>query len=137
MANGRTGILRAEFGCVPTLDQAGVVGVRRQRCFLCRLLVGSDDLAHRLMKAQAEDLDKEVDGVAGLVTLGPVPVAVFDYETGEGGQKEIAPSLFEQLESALLEQRPERCQAGGADLLTRPARLRGVGCQSLCASEAG
>jgi hypothetical protein len=28
------------------------------------------DLAHRVMETQAQDLDEEVDGVAGPVTLG-------------------------------------------------------------------
>jgi hypothetical protein len=33
---------------------------------------------HGLVEAQAEDLNKEVNGVSGPVTLGPAPVAVAD-----------------------------------------------------------
>ena len=73
------------------------------------------------MEGQAEDLDVEVDGVAGQVAFGPAPVAVFDDEAGIGGQNEIARLACDELESALLEQRDQRGEAGGADLLARPA----------------
>ena len=41
------------------------------------------------MEGQAEDLDVEVDGVAGELAFGPAPVAVFDDEAGIGGQNEV------------------------------------------------
>ena len=57
-------------------------------------------MAHGVVEGQAEDLDKEVDGVAGEVVLGPAsawlrrgrpaPVAVLEDEAGIGGQNEIA-----------------------------------------------
>jgi hypothetical protein len=50
-------------------------------------------------------LHKEVDGIACFVPLRPTPIAVLNDETGEGGQNEIAPSLFEQLNAALLERK--------------------------------
>ena len=59
---------------------------------------GAGDLAHGVVEGQAEDLDKEVDGVAGQIALGPAPVAVFDDEAGEGGQNEVAGLLFDELE---------------------------------------
>ena len=71
----------------------------------------------------AEDLDVEVDGVAGEVAFGPAPVTVFDDEAGIGGQNIIAGRLGNELKSALLEQRHQRCQPGGADLFARPPVL--------------
>jgi hypothetical protein len=55
------------------------------------------------VEGQAEDLDAEVNGVAGEVAFRPAPVAVFDDETGKGGQNEIAGVLGEDLQFALLE----------------------------------
>ena len=63
----------------------------------------------------------EVDGVAREVALGPAPVTILDEETGKGGQKVVAAPVFEQLEVPFLEQRQERSQSGGADLLASPA----------------
>ena len=80
------------------------------------------DLAHGVVEGQAEDLDVEVDGVAGEIAFGPAPVAVFDDEAGIGGQNKIAGLACDELESALLEQRNQRGQPGGADLFARPAR---------------
>ena len=62
----------------------------------------------------------EVDGVAREVALGPAPVTILDEETGKGGQKVVAAPVFEQLEVPFLEQRQERSQSGGADLLASP-----------------
>ena len=42
-----------------------------------------------VVEVHFEDLDKEVDGVAGEVALGPAPAAFFDNETGKGGQLEV------------------------------------------------
>ena len=75
------------------------------------------------MEGEAQDLDEEVDGVAGFIPLRPTPVAVFDNEAGKGREKEIARFLFHQLESALLEQWNQRGQSGGADLFACPPRL--------------
>ena len=83
-------------------------------------------MTHGVVEAQAEDLDEEVDGVARHVLLRPAPVEVFEDETWEGGQNEIARLLFDELEAAFLEQWQERRLAGGADLLAGPFR-RGVG----------
>ena len=47
-------------------------------------------MAHGVVEGQAEDLDVEVNGVAGQIAFGPAPVAVFDDETGVGGQNKIA-----------------------------------------------
>lgn len=45
-----------------------------------RLALGSHagDLAHGVVEGKAEDLEVEVDGVAGEVAFGPAPVAVFE-----------------------------------------------------------
>ena len=78
------------------------------------------DLAHGIVEGQAEHLDMEVNGVAGQIAFGPAPVAVFDDETGIGGQNKIAGRARNDLETALLEQRQQRREPGGADLLARP-----------------
>ena len=41
-------------------------------------------MAHGVVEGEAQDLDEEVDRVAGQVALGPAPITVFDDETGEG-----------------------------------------------------
>ena len=91
------------------------------------------------MEGEAEDLDVEVDGVACKVSLGPAPVAVFDEETGIGGQNKIARLLFDDLVSAFLEQGKQRCQPCGADLRALPAEspvvcIRGAVDHSLSSS---
>ena len=55
-------------------------------------LLRSKDLAHGVVEGQAEDLDAEVDGVAGQIAFGPAPVAVFDDEAGIGGQNKLPAS---------------------------------------------
>ena len=35
------------------------------------------------MEGQAEDLDMEVNGIAGQIALGPAPVTVFDHKDQE------------------------------------------------------
>ena len=50
------------------------------------------DLAHGVVEGQAEDLDEEVDGVAGQIAFRPAPVAVFDDEAGIGGQGKLPAS---------------------------------------------
>ncbi len=82
----------------------------------------SIDLAHGVVEGQAEDLDMEVNGVAGEVSLGPAPIAVFYDQAGIGGQNEIARLACDEFEAPLLQERNQRGQPGGADLLARPAR---------------
>ncbi len=83
-----------------------------------RLCAG--DLAHGIVEGQAEHLDVEVNGVAGEIPFRPAPVAVFDDEAGIGGQNKIAGLARDELESALLQQRHQRREPGGADLFARP-----------------
>jgi len=47
-------------------------------------------VAHGLGKGQTQDLDEEVDGVAGPVAFGPAPIAVFGDQAGNGGQDQVA-----------------------------------------------
>ena len=47
--------------------------------------LGSGDLAHGIVEGKAQDLDKEVDGVAGQIALWPAPVAVFEQQAWVGG----------------------------------------------------
>ena len=49
-----------------------------------------DDGSHRLVEANAQDVDEEVNGVALQVALRPPPVAFLDDETGVGDQFKIA-----------------------------------------------
>ena len=56
------------------------------------------------MEGQTEDLHEEVDGVTGLVALGPAPVTVFDDETGEGGYAKVVGGQFDQYETPLCEE---------------------------------
>jgi hypothetical protein len=62
------------------------------------------DLAHRLVEAQAEHLNEEVDGVASLVARRPTPIGPFDSETRKGREDEVAGVAFEQLHAAFLQQ---------------------------------
>ncbi len=64
------------------------------------MVSGAGEFAHGVVEGQAQDLGAEVDGVAGEVTLGPTPVAVFDDETGEGGHQEVAAAGFDESEPA-------------------------------------
>jgi len=81
------------------------------------------DVPHGVVEGQAEDLDMEVNGVAGEVALRPAPVAVFDDEAGIRWQNIIAGFARDELESALLEQRNQRNDPGGADLLATPSLI--------------
>ena len=73
------------------------------------------------MEGQAEHLDVEVNGVAGEVAFWPAPIAVFDDQAGIGRQNKIACVPRNEFKSALLEQRDQRGNAGGADLFAGPA----------------
>jgi hypothetical protein len=77
---------------------------------------GAGDLAHGIVEGMAEDLDVEVNGIAGEIPFWPAPVTVFDDETGIGGQNKIARLAGDELESVLLQQRHQRREPGGADL---------------------
>jgi hypothetical protein len=79
------------------------------------------DLAHGVVKGQAKDLDKEVDGVACQLSLRPAPVAVFDDDAGMCGQFEVARLPGDELESAFLQKRNQEGDAGGTDLVAAPA----------------
>jgi hypothetical protein len=84
----------------------------------------------------------EVNGVTGQIALRPAPVAVFDDQTGIGGQGKVVRLAYDQLESALLQEWHQRGQPGGADLFARPTRPRvcagfRVGCHSLSSSGVG
>jgi len=74
------------------------------------------DLAHGVVEGQAEDLEVEVNGIAGKIAFRPAPVAVFDDETGISWQNKIAGLARDDLEAALLQQRNQRGQPGRADL---------------------
>ena len=66
------------FSFAAKVGRAGVVELRRQGpvfplsppCLCAR------DFSHGVVEAQAQDLDEEVDGVAGQLALGPPPVTV-------------------------------------------------------------
>ncbi len=81
------------------------------------------DLAHGVVEGQAEDLDVEVNSIAGEVSFRPAPVAVFDDKTGIGGQNKITGLARDDLESAFFQQRHQWCEPGGADLLARPPNI--------------
>ncbi len=63
----------------------------------------SGDLAHGVVEVHSQNLNKEVDGIASQVALGPAPVAVLDDEAGKDGQLEIARLLFDE--------KVKRCQS--------------------------
>ena len=50
------------------------------------VVLDAGDLVHGIMEGQTENLNVEVNRIAGKVALGRAPVAVFDNETGIGGQ---------------------------------------------------
>ena len=100
-------------------------------------ILGLGDVVHGVVEGEAEDLDVEVNGIAGEVALRPAPVTVFDDEAGIGGQNKIARLPCAEFQSALLKQRHQRNDAGSADLLARPSGFRRVVGHSLCANEVG
>ena len=82
------------------------------------------DLAHGVVEGQSQDLDMEVNGVAGQVALRPTPGTVCDDQAGIGGQNKIARLPFDEFQSAMPEQRHQWGDAGGADLFPRPPWFR-------------
>jgi hypothetical protein len=61
-----------------TLRRGGLIRLSLVRLRLWRDTAG--DVAHSVVKWEAEDLDEEVNGVAGEVALGPAPVTVFEQQ---------------------------------------------------------
>ena len=45
---------------------------------------------HGIVEVHAQDVDKEVDGVAVEVSVRPAPVTFFDDQAGIGGQDKVA-----------------------------------------------
>ena len=84
------------------------------------VVLHASDLAHGVVEGQTEDLDVEVNGVAGEIPFRPAPVAVFDDQAGIGGQNKIARLAGDELESVLLQQWNQRSQSGGTDLFACP-----------------
>jgi hypothetical protein len=62
------------------------------------------------VEGQAKDLDVEVNGVASQIAFGPAPITVFYDQSRIGGQDKVARLAFDELESALLQERDERGQ---------------------------
>ena len=56
-------------------------------------------MAHGVVEGQTQNLDKEVNGVAGQIALGPTPVAVFDQSRciGISGQLEVVGGPLDEL----------------------------------------
>ena len=73
------------------------------------------------MEAHPQDLNAEVDGVAGQVPFRPAPITVFEEQAGMAGQLKVAGVAFAQGQPALLQLGDERHQTGGADLFAGPA----------------
>lgn len=83
---------------------------------------GTQEGAHGVVEAHSQDLDAEVNGVAGQMALGPAPITVFEQEARVGEQLEVVGVAFAQGQSALLHQRHQWDQASGADLVAGPTR---------------
>jgi hypothetical protein len=49
------------------------------------VVLGWSDVAHGVVEGEAQDLDVEVNGIAGELAFGPTPVTVFEDQTGIGG----------------------------------------------------
>ena len=59
------------------------------------------------MEAHPEDLDKEVDGIAGDVAFGPAPIRLFDQKVRDSGQFEVTRRSLNNLQALFLEQRQQ------------------------------
>ena len=99
----------------------------------------SDELAHGVVEAHAENDDEEVDGISRAVFFGPPPVGVFDNDARELREVIVVGSAGDELESTFLKHWGERNEPGCADLLAGPAGLfvRAEGGHGLCASGVG
>src|SRR3990172_3541064 len=104
------------------------------------VVLRSHQFGHGLMEGSPEDMDEEIDGVAGQLAFGPAPIRVFHDEAGKGGHQEVAATLLDQLMPAFFEQRHQRPHPRVADLFAGPRppllELRGVG-HSLSSSGVG
>ena len=76
------------------------------------------------MEGAAEHLDEGGDGVAPFVGAEPAPVVVFDDQSGEVGQVEVAVWARLQAQALAGEQGRQFGAAGGLDLASEPARIR-------------
>ena len=115
-----------------------VVALRRWRRLGHGLPFRPGDLLHGVVEGQTQDVHEKVDGVAGEVALWPPPIGVFDEESLEGRQLEVARVFFEELQSLLLQQGNQQDLPGRADLFAAPAGRwvrRGRGCHSLSSNE--
>ena len=125
VADGRTGIVLAGF--FRRRDARAALASyegRRQRALggaVGGLAV--EEGAHGVVEAQPQNLDAEVDGVAGQVALGPAPIAVFEEEARWVASSKL-PASRSRRAAALLQQRHQWDQPGGADLLAGPAGSR-------------
>ena len=109
-----------------TCGRTGVASLRCQGPFCTGpSALRSGDGAHGVVKAHPQHLDEKVDGVAGQCALGPAPVALFEEQAWMTGQLKVAGFPFEELQAAPLQKWNERGEAGGADLVTSPARAGG------------
>ena len=70
-----TGIVAGGFstGCGPRAALASYGYDACGRWHRAVVVSSAGDLAHGVVKGQAEDLDEEGDGIAGQVALGPAP----------------------------------------------------------------
>ena len=78
------------------------------------------------MEGEAEDLGAEVDGVAGQLSVWPVPVAVLDDEAGILGGFEVAGPVLDEIELAFLEDRQRGSHPRDAYLFAGPTGLLGA-----------
>jgi hypothetical protein len=74
------------------------------------------DLAHSLIEGEAENLDKQVDGVACQSALWPTPIAVFDEQALVSDQFKVAGGQFDELEAAVVNV-VTGCKAGSFSLI--------------------
>jgi hypothetical protein len=79
------------------------------------------DRAHGVVEGQAEDLDTDVNGVAGQISFRPTPTAVFEEDAGTGRRLKIARLICQELKHALLEQANLRIDGCGWEFLKAPS----------------
>jgi len=72
------------------------------------------DFARFVMKAGAEDLDEDVDGVSSLIAFWPAPVVFFDEKARMKCGFEVASVAFDEGETALAKQWKQGHEPGGA-----------------------
>ena len=82
-------------------------------------------------------MNKEVDGVAVGLLVGPPPKAVLDDETGMVKHLEVTRTGLAEAKASVGQQRSERDAPGSADLLFGPCRAFSLGCNNLSSNVAG